>query len=70
MFEKPGRKVTLIFTLLLISLGFLTLKQPAFNLGLDLRGGTRLVYRFDFDGSKVERLEQSGSNDTNDNRYK
>ena len=54
MFEKPGRKLTLIFTLLLVSVGFLTLKEPAFNLGLDLRGGTRLVYRFDFDKAREE----------------
>ncbi len=62
MFENPGRKVTLIFTLLLISLGFLALKQPAFNLGLDLRGGTRLVYRFDFENA-VEEGKISASED-------
>ncbi len=43
MVENVGRKVLLILALLVLSGAFLLLKDPAFNLGLDLQGGTRLV---------------------------
>ncbi len=64
MFEHPGRKVILILTLLFVSLGFLLVKNPAFNLGLDLKGGTRLVYRFDFDKA-VDEGQIDASEDRN-----
>ena len=49
MLENVGRKVILIVVLLLVSLGLLLFQDQPFRLGLDLQGGTKLVYRFDFD---------------------
>ncbi len=49
MLENVGRKVTLIVTLLAVSLGLMLFKDKPFNLGLDLQGGTRLVYTVDFE---------------------
>ena len=49
MLENVGRKVTLIVALVLLALGFLLVKDKPFSLGLDLRGGTRLVYSVDFE---------------------
>ena len=49
MVENLGRKLTLIVTLLVVSLGLLIVPSDPFRLGLDLQGGTRLVYSFDFD---------------------
>jgi len=54
MFENAGRKVVLITLLLLGSLALLFLQDQPFRLGLDLEGGTRLVYRFDFDAARKE----------------
>ncbi len=52
MTENLGRKTTLTVALLLVALAFifgpLLLGKKPFRLGLDLQGGTRLVYRFDF----------------------
>jgi len=52
MTENLGRKTTLTVALLLIALAFifgpLLVGNKPFRLGLDLQGGTRLVYRFDF----------------------
>ncbi len=52
MTENLGRKTTLTVALLLAALAFifgpLLLGNKPFRLGLDLQGGTRLVYRFDF----------------------
>ncbi|MCY2958722.1 MAG: protein translocase subunit SecD [Planctomycetota bacterium] len=52
MTENLGRKTTLTVALLLVALalifGPLLLNKKPFRLGLDLQGGTRLVYRFDF----------------------
>src|SRR5688572_13329371 len=59
MLENVGRKVALIVILLLVSVGLLVVpplmdppRRP-FRLGLDLEGGTRIVYRFDFEGAKA-----------------
>ena len=49
MIENVGRKVFLVVLLLGLSLGFLFLKDKPFQLGLDLQGGTRLVYSVDFE---------------------
>jgi len=53
MTENLGRKTTLTVALLLAALAFifgpLLLGEKPFRLGLDLQGGTRLVYRFDFE---------------------
>ena len=48
MFENPGRFLTL--TIALIAAAALSMLVPdrPFRMGLDLQGGTRLVYRFDF----------------------
>jgi SecD/SecF fusion protein len=48
MLENVGRKVALIVLLLLVSVGLLVIPDQPFRLGLDLQGGTRIVYRFDF----------------------
>jgi len=52
MTENLGRKTTLTVALLLAALAFifgpLLVGKKPFRLGLDLQGGTRLVYRFDF----------------------
>ncbi len=49
MVDNVSRKVTFVAIVLLVSLGFLLLKDQPFRMGLDLQGGTRLVYRFDFE---------------------
>ena len=49
MVENVQRKIFLILTLLVIAALCLLLPEKPFRLGLDLQGGTRLVYRFDFD---------------------
>jgi SecD/SecF fusion protein len=49
MLENVGRKVTLIVLFLTVSVTLLLVKDPPFNLGLDLQGGTRLVYSVDFE---------------------
>lgn len=55
MTDNLGRKTTLTVALLLAALalifGPLLLGNKPFRLGLDLQGGTRLVYRFDFEGA-------------------
>jgi len=55
MFENVGRKVFFVVLSLLVALAFLLGKQEPFRLGLDLEGGTRLVYRLNFD-----KLEEEG----------
>jgi len=49
MVENVQRKVILIAVVLGLAAIFLAVPQLQFRLGLDLQGGTRLVYRFDFD---------------------
>jgi SecD/SecF fusion protein len=49
MLENVGRKVLLIVLLICVSLGLLLLKDKPFELGLDLQGGTRLVYSVNFE---------------------
>ncbi len=48
MVDNIGRKLTLIFTLVGVSILLLVLPEEPFRMGLDLKGGTRLVYSFDF----------------------
>jgi SecD/SecF fusion protein len=52
MLENVGRKVALIVILLLVSIGLMVFPDQPFRLGLDLQGGTRIVYRFDFEGAR------------------
>src|SRR5262245_12746198 len=60
MLENVGRKVALIVILLIVSIGlmvvppFLDPPRAPFQLGLDLQGGTRIVYRFDFAAARAE----------------
>ncbi len=60
MTENLGRKTTLTVALLLAALalifGPLLLGKKPFRLGLDLQGGTRLVYRFDFEDAHQKGL--------------
>jgi SecD/SecF fusion protein len=52
MVENVGRKVVLIAALLVASALLLTIPDRPFPLGLDIAGGTRLVYRFDFEEAR------------------
>jgi len=49
MIENVGRKVFWIVVFLLAAISCLLVPEKPFRMGLDLQGGTRLVYRFDFD---------------------
>ena len=49
MTEKLGRKITLIAVLVVLAIACLAVPSRPFRLGLDLQGGTRLVYKFDFE---------------------
>jgi preprotein translocase subunit SecD len=49
MYEKPGRYVVLTLALIVGAFLSMFLPERPFRLGLDLRGGTRLVYNFDFE---------------------
>jgi SecD/SecF fusion protein len=56
MTENLGRKTTLVVVVTLLALASilyfpLVLGKPPFRLGLDLQGGTRMVFRFDFDAA-------------------
>jgi preprotein translocase subunit SecD len=62
MLENVGRKVALIVVLLLVSIGLIVLPEQPFRLGLDLQGGTRIVYRIDFEAA-IERGEISANED-------
>jgi preprotein translocase subunit SecD len=59
MVENVGRKIALILTLLVGSV--LLISLLGINLGLDLKGGTRLVYQVDF-AAAVQR-QDIGAND-------
>ena len=72
MLENFGRKVFLVVVVLAFALGFLLIKPrlaedgkggSPFRLGLDLKGGTRLVYRLDFEKNK-DKLSQVELQDT------
>ena len=56
MVENLGRKVTLIFSLLALAVA--ALYFGGFRLGLDLEGGTRLVYSVDFERAAADGLIQ------------
>ncbi len=49
MVENVQRKITLIAALLIVAALCLIVPEQPFRLGLDLQGGTRLLYRFDFE---------------------
>ena len=49
MIENVGRKVFWIVVFLLAAILCLWVPEKPFRMGLDLQGGTRMVYRFDFE---------------------
>jgi len=63
MIENVGRKVFWIVVFLLAAISCLLVPEKPFRMGLDLQGGTRLVYRFDFDAAaeqgKISQAELS-----------
>ena len=67
MLENVGRKVALIVILLLVSVGlmvvprFMDPPRKPFQLGLDLQGGTRIVYRVDCGAARAN--GEIGTND-------
>jgi len=64
MSEKLGRKITLIVVFIVLAAASLLIPEKPFRLGLDLQGGTRLVYRFDFeDAAKRGQLSSADLND-------
>jgi SecD/SecF fusion protein len=52
MVENVHRKVLFVALALLVSLGLLLIPDKPFVMGLDLQGGTRLVYSFDLEKIK------------------
>ncbi len=54
MVPNLGRKLAIVFLLLGVSALLILVKEPPFRMGLDLQGGTRLAYRFDFEQAKRE----------------
>jgi SecD/SecF fusion protein len=54
MSENLGRKTILIFVLLLVSVLSMVLPEEPFRRGLDLQGGTRRVYRIDWERALAE----------------
>jgi len=46
-----GRKFTITIVLIVAAIACLLIPERPFRLGLDLQGGTRLVYEFDFDAA-------------------
>jgi SecD/SecF fusion protein len=51
MTENLGRKITLTVVLVVLALAALLIPERPFRLGLDLQGGTRLRYSFDFNAA-------------------
>ncbi|HET6204821.1 MAG TPA: protein translocase subunit SecD [Planctomycetota bacterium] len=60
MIENVGRKVAAVLFVLAAGIAAivwpLSSGKPVLNLGLDLRGGSRLVYRFDFEEARRQKL--------------
>ena len=54
MIENVGRKVFWIVVFLLAAISCLVVPEKPFRLGLDLQGGTRMVYRFDFEEAAAQ----------------
>src|SRR5262245_24335261 len=62
MVENVARKVIFVTLALIVSLAFLLIPEQAFRLGLDLQGGTRLLYRLDVDKAQVVHAPTVGRN--------
>ncbi len=56
MVQNVGRQIALIATLLLVSLFLILVPNKPLRLGLDLAGGTRLVYFLDLPGARAQGL--------------
>ena len=55
MLENVGRKVTFTVLFLAVSVICLIFSDPPFTLGLDIQGGTRLVYSVDIDQAREDK---------------
>ena len=64
MIENVGRKLVLIGALLGAALLLLLIPDRPIRMGLDIAGGTRLVYRFDLEGARAQ--GQIGPNETDE----
>lgn len=64
MIENVGRKIALIVVALLASLALILPGGPSLRMGLDLAGGQRLVYQFDFDQAERDGLLPAGTSRT------
>ena len=65
MVENARRKVIFIAALLLVAIGLLVVPEKPFRMGLDLQGGTRLEYRFDFDAAvRAGMIDQAEAQDS------
>lgn len=63
MVQNVGRQVALIAVLLLTSLVLILVPDKALRLGLDLAGGTRLVYEFDLADARAKGLVSAAESD-------
>jgi SecD/SecF fusion protein len=63
MVENVARKVLFVSLALLASLALILIPDRPFQMGLDLQGGTRLVYRFDLDDVPSDPQGPSGGQD-------
>lgn len=63
MIQNVGRQVALIAVLLLTSLVLILVPDKPLRLGLDLAGGTRLVYEFDLDDARAKGIVTAGETD-------
>ncbi len=65
MLENPRRSVFLIALLIIVSASLLIWAkvEKKFNLGLDLKGGTSIVYHVDFESAKNEKLVARDADD-------
>ena len=63
MVENVGRYMAMIVAFLVVSIGLLVVPDEPFRLGLDLSGGTRLVYSFDFEQARADGVLQTEETD-------
>jgi len=63
MVQNVGRQVALIAILLLTSLVLILVPDKPLRLGLDLAGGTRLVYEFDLEEARAKDLVSASETD-------
>ncbi len=66
MVENVARKVTFVALALIVSLALLLIPDKAFQMGLDLQGGTRLLYRLDVPKEDLKAQPPGGRQGAND----